>query len=383
MSAARRKSARAPDPGTVCRELCAAAAQGELPPLLLLTAPVRGEEEPWFGERILSQVREWARAQSDLDLMDCDGGSPDFDSTSVEAFLGAPGLFGGERLLVFGRATKALQKAPALAPALAQAAARADGPRAIVIQAGGSGASKAVQALTAAKVGRVERFRRLYADPPPWRPHDQDASEAAGFVQAEAAARGLRFAAGAAGALVQLAGGRPGALVQSLEHFELLGLEGIGVEQVREVAAHAAEGSAFDYAEAVLDGDGRRALRCLQQLRWRGLRTWDGKRLGPRDAYSMVFAVTSKQRSQLAAVRAALDAGGDFSAACKGAGLPAGGPPAQRMRTRLDRCDGEHLDRVLHALHQAERHLKVEGWSRGLAVLEQLAVSCHRSPRRA
>lgn len=388
MSAATRRKGKAAskkrsDPGTVCRTLCAAAADGGLERLVLLLGPTRGEEEPWFGERVLGAARAWARTREDLDLLEVDGGSPDFDAAGVESFLQAPGLFGGERVLLFARAGKALKKSKSLVQTLAAAAQAPDGPRLIVVEAPGAGMTATVKPLTSVDGARVERFRKLYADPPPWKPHDLDASEAAQFLAAEARTRGLRFARGAAGALVQLAGGKPGDLLQSLEHFELLGVETIDEEQVRDVAAHSAEGSAFDFADALLDGDGRRAYRTLAALRRRGLRTWDGKRIAPRDAFSMLVAVASKQRLQTAAVRGGLDQGLDFAAACKQAGVAAGGPPAQRMQSRLRQCDADHLDRVLTALLEAERHVKREGWGDAVRVLELLALRCHRTARRA
>jgi hypothetical protein len=385
MSAVRKAKPRkkAVDPGTTCRELCGLAAEGQLPKLLLMLPPTRGEEEPWFATQVLAAARQWSRQLEALDLLECDGGSPDFDAAGLEAFLGAPGLFGGERVLYLARASKALKKTPRLATALIAAAKSSDGPRLMVIEANGSSASTVCKEIVASKAGRVERFRKLYADPPPWRPHDLDASEAAQFVSQEAASRGLRFEPGAAGALVQIAGGRPMELVQSLEHFEMLGLKQVGEVQVREIAAHSAEGSAFEFAESVLLGDGRRAFRSLQQLRSRGLRTWDGKRLAAREAFSMILAVLSKQRMQTAGVRAHLDQGADFAAACKSSGVAGAGPIAQRMKTRLQVCDSQHLARVLKAIFAADGHVKKEGWSNSLHALEYLALQCHRSPRRA
>jgi DNA polymerase III delta subunit len=387
MSAARRapakKSAKKKaDPGTVCRELVAAAQRGELPRGLLLLGPTRGEDEPWFGEQVISAARHWAREQDDLDLLDVDGGSPDFDPSVLDSFLAAPGLFGGARVLFFSRAAKPLKRWKRLAQTLADAAAAPDGPVLMVVEAPGSGMTAVVKPLSGVESVRVERFRRLYADPPPWRPHDFDASEAAQFVQAEGATRGLRFGPGAAGALVQLTGGRPADLVQGVEHFALLGLERVDEEQVREVAAASAEGSAFDFADALLDGDGRRAYRCLSALRRRGLRAWDGKRIAPRDAFSMMVSVAAKQRLQTAAVRQAMDQGVEFAAACKAAGVAAGGPPAQRMQNRLKTCDGIHLATVLKALHEAELNVKRAGWGDPVRALEALALRCHRVPSR-
>ncbi|MCH2101279.1 MAG: hypothetical protein MK209_05105 [Planctomycetes bacterium] len=387
MSAARRSSGRSTkkkaDPGTVCRELVELADAGRLPRNVLLLGPTRGEEEPWFAEQVLAAARRWARRNEEFDLLEIDGGSPDFEIGMLDNFLSAPGLFGGERVLLFARAGKAMKKHKRLAKILADAAQAPDGPVLMLIEAPGASMTTVVKPLSSVDGIRVDRFRKLYSDPPPWRPHDLDASEAAQFVLAEARARKLTMGAGAAGALVQLTGGRPMDLVQGLEHFELLGLGRIEEEQVRQVAAHSAEGSAFDFADAILDGDGRRAYRCLGQMRRRGLRTWDGKRIAPRDAFSMMVSVSAKQRLQTAAVRAALDQGMEFAAACKAAGVAAGGPPAQRMQSRLRNCDAQHLGTVLSALNEAELHIKREGWGDPVHALEYLALRCHRTPRRA
>jgi len=381
---------RAPDPGTVCRELCAAAAEGRLPRLLLLLPPARGEAEPWFPERILLAVRSAARAATDLEFLDLDGGDPDFDPAPLEGFLGAGSLFGGGggRGLVLGRALRPLSRWGRLFPALLQAAADPGGPQWMVLDlASGSGAAallkkhqKALKAL--GEAARVERFRRLYGDPPPWKP-DPDASEAARFAAAEARGLGLRLGPGAAGALVAVAGSRPGEILQALRHLQLLGLERVEEEDVRAVAAHSAEGNAFAFAEAVLEGRGDEALRILQQLRARGLRTWDGRRLAPQEAFSLLVSVLAGERRRTAAVAAALQEGLDWAEAARRAGVPAGGPPAQRMQRRLERAGPRQLDRVLEALREAEVHLKREGWRQALHVLELLVLRCHRGRRSA
>lgn len=381
MSAARSKSTRrkkAPDPATICRELCDLASAGKLPNHVVLLSPIRGEEEVWFPEQVLQTAREWAKKDQQLDLMECDGGSPDFAAEALDAFLAAPGLFGGDRVLIFSRAAKALKKWPRLAKSIAEA----QGMTLVLVEACGLKTGPPSKSLAAIEGARIERFRKLYSDPPPWRPHDLDASEAAQFLIAEGRRKNMAFESGAAGLLVQIAGGRPMELVQSLEHFYMLGLSRISSEKVREIVAHSAEGSAFEFAEALLEGDGRKAFTCLQHLRSRGLRSWDGKRIAPRDAFSMMLAVTSKQRAQTAAIYGQLSQGVDFAAACKHAGVPSAGPIGQRMQTRLQSVDQQHLDLVLHAVVEAESNVKREGWGDSVHALELLAFRCHRAGQR-
>ncbi len=345
--------------------------------MLLLLPPTRGEEEPWFADRILESARQWARTQEDLDLLECDGASPDFSTESVLNFLASPGLFGGERILLMSRATKALTKSAALLKALQEALQGGDAPR-MVIHA--SGTTKVVKALAALKATglKKERFRRLYGDPPPWRPHDFDASEAAQFTAIEARAIGLRLGPGAAGAFVQLIGNHPSELVRSLEHFQLLDETQISSERVHEVVSHGAEGDAFQFSDAILAGNGRAAFRCLRQMEARGLRAFDGKRLAPREAFSLVLSILTRQQAQTEAVQQAMLAGKDFASVCKEVGVPSGGPLARKMEARIRQTSAEHLSTIRRAILDTERRVKVQSWRNSLHALELLALTTHQ-----
>jgi len=385
LSPAARKP-RAPDPGTVCRELCELAGSGRLPRFLVLKSPPRGESEPWFAEQVLEAARAFGRTQPGLDVLEVDGGSPDFEPGHLDGFLGAASLFGNGRALVFGRAAKPLQRWPRLAQSLVAAAADPAGPAWLIVQAEGlaktakAALDKALKSLAGG--ARSESFRRLYADPPPWKP-DPDQSEAALFVAAEGRVRGLRMERGAAGLLVSLTGGRPSELVQALEHFALLGKPHVDEDDVRATVAHGAEGNAFEFAEAVLVGDAATALRVLGRLRARGLHSWDGRRIAARDAYSLIVSVLAGERRKTAVVHAALARGAELAAGLREAGVAAGGPPARRMEERLRVCGTEQLDRVRAGLRQVEREVKSGRWPGTLGALEWLALHAHRSRRRA
>lgn len=373
MSAATRK-ARAPDPGSLCRSWCERAQRGELPPLLLILPPASGEEETWFGERIAAAARQGARAAAGMELGDLDGAAPDFTPNRLDEFLGAPSLFAPTRALIFARAGKALKRWPRLAESLAKAAGAEGGPRWILVQAEGAGAAASAKALAARAAelgGETLRFRALYADPPPWRP-DPDASEAAEFVRAEAAARGLKFDAGAAGLLVQIAGARPADLIQALGHFEMLGSTRVDEEAVHEVVAHSAEGNAFAFADAILLGDAGEVLRLLRRMDRQGLRTWDGRRLAPRDAFGLLVGAVARELTSTLKVRGALDAGAEPEAAVAAAG---GGVTARKkLERRIGRCSRARLDGLQEALLLAERRVKREGWREPLHALEALAL---------
>lgn len=376
MSAAARP-ARAPDPGTVCREWSARAERGELPRLLVLLPPASGEEEPWFAERVCAAARRGARAREGLELGDFDAGSPDFRPEAVEEFLAAPSLFSPVRALVIERAGKALKRGPRLLAALQRFLAGPDAPQWAVIHGDGLGAAAAAKpllGLAEALGGEALRFRALYADPPPWKP-DPEAAEAAQFLREEAAARGIRFERGAAGALVQVAGGRAADLAQALGHLELLGLRKVTVEDVQQVVAHSAEGSAFGFADAILAGDAAGAVRLLRRMERQGLRSWDGRRLAARDAFGMLTSAVARELTRTAAVRAALDGGAEPEAALDAAGKAGGMPARRKLEGRIGRCPAARLRGLRAALLAAERRVRREGWREPLYALEALALS--------
>ncbi|MHC4823791.1 MAG: DNA polymerase III subunit delta [Planctomycetota bacterium] len=377
MSAATRKK-RNPDPGTTCREWGARIAGGDLPRLLLLLPPSAGEEEIWFGEQLLAAGRAYGRSQEGLDMLDLDGSSPDFQPEVVDSFLNSKSLFASRQALILGRAAKALNRWPRLADAILNAATSSDGPEWMIVQAAGSTA-KAMKSMAASRKKGIEkvRFRGLYGDPPPWKP-DPDASEAAQFVATEARERDLQLQRGASGLLVELAGSRPGDLVQALEHFQMLGTSSIGEEEVRATTAHSAEGSAFDFADAVLAGDSAKTLRLLQQLSTHGLRSWDGRRIGARDAFSMILGAITRELRKTSAVLAAMSAGQGIEDALQAAGSRPSMPVVRRMEQRLQVADEAHLERVLRALVLAEEHVKMAGWRDSISALEFLAFQSLR-----
>ncbi len=380
MSAATRKK-RAPDPGTLCRQWVARAQVGDIPRLLCLLPPSQGEEEIWFGEQILAAARHFARSIEGLDFLDLDAASPDFQPGLLDSFLNTKSLFASRQALVLGRASKALQKWPRLADSLLDAATAEDGPEWMVVQVG-SGASKGAKAFASTRKKGIEklRFRGLYGDPPPWKP-EPDASEAAQFVTAEARQRKLRLQNGVAGLLVTLAGSRPGDLVQAVEHFQMLGLTEISEDDVRRVTAHSAEGSAFDFADAVLAGDTAQLLRLLQRLSAHGMRSWDGRRIAARDAFSIILAAMNREHRKTSQVLAAVRHGSTLEKALEAAGVRPSMPVVRRMQTRLQVADEAHLQRVLAAMVEAEENLKMVGWRDSLAALEFLAFRSLRKKK--
>ena len=378
MSTSRRKGR--PGPIDEYQELLPLMREGALPKLLLFLTPSFGEEETWFSDHLIRAAREWAAQQDDLDLMDVDGHSPDFSPEAMDGFLASQSLFAGRQALIFSRASMALKKHKRLTKALLQAAENDGGPEWILIHAEGKTAQVVAKELAASKLAKVVRFRKLYVDPPPRNPAAIDQSEAAKFAIAQGREMGLRLQNGAAGLLVEMSGGRPSDLLQSLQHFQLLNQQLISVEDVREVTAHSAEGSARDYADALLTGDSARALQLLSKVRARGLHSWDGRRISPRDSFTMMVSTAIRERRQTEVIRLAVDAGATVEDALKASGTKPSMPVTKRMERRLSACSISQLNAVLHGLRQAEHRLKTGAWRDSLRVLEQLAFECYRKP---
>ena len=366
MAAARPKQL---DPGTEYRQWVGCAQAGELPRLLLILPP-KGDEEMWFGEQVTAAARAYLATQDGVDFLDIDGGSPDFDAASLDSFLNSQSLFATRQALVFTRAAKALAKYPRLADRLLEIASSADGPEFMIVHTGASTA-KGVKALAATRIKAAKklRFRTLYSDPPPWRP-EPDASEAAQFVTAEARLQNINMQRGAAGNLVALAGARPADLLQAINHFSLLGLSSVGEEDVREVASHSAEGSAFDFADAVLSGDSVSALRLLTKMSRQGLRAWGGKRVSMRDAFSLLMSAVNSEVKKTSAIVEFMAHTPNVEQAIKAAGSRPSKPVISKMQKRLAVCDAAHIAVINDAALAAEKHLKIEGWRDPSKVLE-------------
>lgn len=365
------------DPGTEYRQWCENARAGDIPKLLAILPP-QGEEEIWFGEQVTAAARDYASSQEEIDFLDVDGASPDFDAASLDGFLNSPSLFATRQVLIFSRAAKALTKYPRLSERLLEVAASSAGPEWMIVHTGASSA-KGVKALMASRSKAVKklRFRTLYSDPPPWRP-EPDASEAAQFVSTEARLQNITMQRGAAGALVSLAGSRPSDLLQAINHFSLLGLSNVGEEDVREVASHSAEGSAFDFADAVLCGDSVSALRLLTKMARQGLRAWGGKRVSMRDAYALLMSAVNSELAKTSSIIEFMAHTPNIEKAIKAAGSRPSKPVISKMQKRLVTCDAAHLDCIRTAAIDAEKRLKIEGWRDAAKVIEVFVFSVLR-----
>ena len=140
----------------------------------------------------------------------------------------------------------------------------------------------------------------------------------------------------------------------------------------RELLEQARSGGA-DEAEVALSAS--RALSVTARARERESVEHEGDRSASITVYCDKRSGSASTTDLTAhGLRAALDQGIEFAAACKAAGVAAGDPPAQRMQTRLRHCDSVHLATVLTALHEARGDVE-----RALSTLATLGALLARS----
>jgi hypothetical protein len=363
------------DPVLEYRKWAEKAYKGELPKLLVILSP-SSEEEPWFGEQICKIARQYLISQNGMDFLDLDGNSPDFDINTLDGFLNSPSLFATSQALIFSRASKVLNRYPRLADRLIELSESNDGPSPIIVHCGSSsGAGVKILSGTRKKAVNKARFRKLYSDPPPWKP-DPDSSEAARFVASEAALMNLKLHRGTPGLLVSLAGSSPSDLVQALKHFEMMGLKDITEEKVREIASHSAEGSAFDFADAIFVGDSPKALSILKKMSRHGVRTWGGKSISIRDAFPIVVSSLTNELLKMRKVLDYLSTNPrDLSGAIESTGGRANKPVLAKIQKRLAVCDTAYLNLVSQSIMSSEKRLKIEGWRDPVKILELFIIS--------
>jgi DNA polymerase-3 subunit delta len=175
--------------------------------------------------------------------------------------------------------------------------------------------------------------------------------EVAGFVAAEARARGLRLAPGAAEALAERVGNHLLAARMELEKAALfVGESGtITREVVAETACDLAEQPVWDLTDAIGEGRAGEALRVLSRV------------LAAGAPPPVVLGALASHFRKLA--RAA-------------AGQAPPGPPfvRRKLETQAKRFQGARLLRGLRAIHRADEELKGEGSLDPALALERLVL---------
>ena len=172
-----------------------------------------------------------------------------------------------------------------------------------------------------------------------------------------------------------LAGSRPADLLQAINHFSLLGLTSINEQDVRDVASHSAEGSAFDFADSVLCGDSVSALRLLTKISRQGLRAWGGKRVSIRDAFALLMSSINSEVTKTASIIEFMAHTPNLEQAIKASGSRPSKPVISKMQKRLAVCDESHISKINAAILQAEKNLKIEGWRDTVHILEMFVFS--------
>jgi DNA polymerase III delta subunit len=213
-----------------------------------------------------------------------------------------------------------------------------------------------------AEAGALFEFRDLYE-----LPYDRSRSpvegELAKWVARRASRLGVALTPDAAWLLVAQVGKQPAELVAELGRLrDRLGADGkrkpLGPEDLRGHVTCSFESTPFELAEAVLGGDRRRALRSVQAMFDRGVRSKDGKAM---DIGGLLPFTTAWLYQSLASAyegRILLDSG------VSARDLPGRVGVRQfpeRYVEQVQRLDAARLQRGLLALHHCQRMSRLTG----------------------
>lgn len=260
---------REPDPPAQLDALARALA-GAAPPRLVL---LRGEER-YFREQGIELVRRRCE-ELGHELAAHAAKGPDFDLALLLGDLAGGSLFAAARCVVVRDADSLLPKAGKdPSPFVRAALAFLDGdlPGTLVVSADSVRADHAL-AKRAAEAGVVVGCRRLWDSPPPWNPDPRQAELVLWFAR-RARERSVRLAPEQALYVVAATGNDLFDLESQLDK-----LAAGGEHTVRELVGWSAGGSPFEVADAIVDGDLRRAAGGIQALFRGGFQERDGTRL--------------------------------------------------------------------------------------------------------
>jgi DNA polymerase-3 subunit delta len=166
------------------------------------------------------------------------------------------------------------------------------------------------------------------------------------WVDGEARRQGVSLEAGAAELLVQVIGADLAQLASALEQLSLYagGRKRITVADVEEVVAETRQHSVFDLANAVGDGDARRALHQL------------GRMLAAKEAAVKILFMVTRHFRQLYSVRDLDRRGAGREEVAQALGIPPFFVEGLVKQSR--RLKAGTLARTFEALYQADRALK-------------------------
>jgi DNA polymerase III delta subunit len=212
------------------------------------------------------------------------------------------------------------------------------------------------------EVGELFDFRELYSEP-----YDRSRSpleaEMVGWIEQRSRRLGCPLTAEAAFVLMSTVGTKPAELAQELSRLrdrlgEATGKRRLTPEDLRGKLTCSFESTPFEFAEAVLALDRRRALRALTAMYRRGARSRDG---GTMDAAGLYPFITSWLYQSLSQVREGcllLDQGHPLS---KIPGLVGVRVFVDRFLAQVQQNQSGRLARGLKQLVQCQRELRTTG----------------------
>ena len=213
------------------------------------------------------------------------------------------------------------------------------------------------------EVGRSFEFRELYAEPFDRQRSPLDA-ELVGWVVDRARKVGVKLAREAAFQLMVVVGKSPGELAPEIDALaERFAGRGSKVVDVADLGAGGLdarfESTPFEFVEALLADDRVRAMRSLQAMFARGVRSKDGQQVDAGGVFPFLTSWLSTSLVQVHAGRALVEAGAarpdDVARKVGVRGF------ADRYRDQVAMHPEVRLRRGLFALREAQRRLRSSG----------------------
>lgn len=209
------------------------------------------------------------------------------------------------------------------------------------------------------KVGVVFELRDLYPEPYD-RSRSPLESELVGWVVQRARRAEMRLDPESAFLIVSTVGKDPAELVAELERLAGVLPKGrpVGADDLRGHLTVSFESTPFEFAEAVLDADRRRAMRSLDAMFARGVRQKDGSGMDQGGIFPFVASWLWQSMSAAHHGRALVDEGVRVDEVASRAGVRTF---ADRFRAQVERNAEPRLRRGLLLLLEAQRELRGSG----------------------
>ena len=333
--------ARDPDPPGELAGLEAALKRGALARGYVL----RGEER-YFRERAIDAIKAKAEAAGyELCLHD-DDGSPEFQLARLVDDLSGGGLFAARRLVIargVGEHMKKVEREDsALTRAMLAFVRSPEDAGTLVVSEPSLRADHALSKAVLERGGLLLALRRLYENPPPWRP-DPMASELVQWTARRAAELGLKLTGEQALYVAAATGNDLFALDDQLEL-----LRAGGGRELRQIVQWTSGGSPWNVADHMLEGEGPRALAGVEALFRGGFLEKGGRRVIDESALAamLVGALQRGVRSALELSRPGVDA------------AEGGGPMQQAAAARARKRSNTEWRGLLEQTADLERRSK-------------------------